>query len=48
VLCVSCGYNLKTGRKLSAVVVETGDDEANEDERDAAPAAGDDAGKPAG
>jgi hypothetical protein len=33
VLCVNCGYNLKTGKKLSAVVVETdGEDDAGEDE----------------
>ena len=32
ILCVNCGFNLKTGKKLSAVVVETdGEDEAEED-----------------
>ena len=32
ILCVNCGYNLKTGKKLSAVVVETdGENEAEED-----------------
>ena len=35
VLCVNCGYNLKTGKKLSAVVVETdGDDDADADVED--------------
>ena len=32
ILCVNCGFNLKTGKKLSAVVVETdGEDEAEEE-----------------
>lgn len=33
VLCVNCGFNLKTGKKLAAVVVET---EEPADESDAA------------
>jgi DNA-directed RNA polymerase subunit RPC12/RpoP len=37
VLCVNCGYNLKTGQKLSAVVVETSEEE-DEIEDDAAEA----------
>jgi hypothetical protein len=36
ILCVNCGYNVKTGQKLAAVVVET--DEEDEAEEDAAEA----------
>jgi hypothetical protein len=38
-LCVACGYNLKTGQKLSAVVVvaETDEDEGDK-QPDSAPA----------
>lgn len=36
VLCVNCGYNTRTGKTLAAVVVEEGDDEA--DDADAPPA----------
>ena len=32
VLCINCGYNLKTGQKLSAVVVETDGEDDIEDE----------------
>ena len=52
VLCVNCGYNLKTGKTLSAVVVERDEDE-DDDEAEAvatAPAKSGDAspsGKPA-
>jgi hypothetical protein len=38
VLCVNCGYNLKTGQTLS-VVVETGDDDENDIDEAAAPLA---------
>ena len=31
VLCVNCGFNLKTGKQLSAVVVETDVEEAEEE-----------------
>jgi hypothetical protein len=35
ILCVNCGFNLKTGKKLSAVVFETdAEDEAEEDAAD--------------
>ena len=37
VLCVACGYNLKTGKKLS-LVVEVDEDDADESPDDAAPA----------
>jgi len=38
VLCVNCGYNLKTGKMLS-VVVESDDEGADDDEeKDKAPA----------
>jgi hypothetical protein len=43
VLCVNCGYNLKTGQKLAAVVVETeqetdgGESEDNADAADEQP-----------
>jgi hypothetical protein len=36
VLCVNCGYNLKTGKKLSAVVVEV--EEGGDEEEDEKPA----------
>jgi hypothetical protein len=32
ILCVNCGYNLKTGKKLSAVVVESDGEDESEDE----------------
>ena len=32
VLCVNCGYNLKTRMKLSAVVVESDGEDESEDE----------------
>jgi hypothetical protein len=37
ILCVNCGYNLNTGKKLAAVVVETEgeDEEAEESPADA-------------
>lgn len=37
VLCVNCGYNLKTGKKLAAVVVEVEED-GDEEEPDEKPA----------
>ena len=37
VLCVKCGYNFKTGKRLAAVVVET-EEAADEDEQPATPA----------
>jgi hypothetical protein len=32
ILCVNCGYNLKTGKTLSAVVVETDGENQVDDE----------------
>jgi hypothetical protein len=32
VLCINCGFNLKTGKKLAAVVVETDAEEQAEDD----------------
>ena len=45
VLCVNCGYNLKTGQKLSAAVVvvdteDDGDEDDDEDSADDEPAGG--------
>jgi hypothetical protein len=40
ILCVDCGYNLKTGQKLAAVVVETDTEEQDEEETEDDAAAG--------